>query len=114
VSRGPTTAPGHRRDRRHSAAVPARPPLRTATEEAFTYALALHGAQVRKGGPVPYVSHLLAVASIVIEDGGDEDQVVSALLHDAVEDQGGEPRLEDIVHRFGERVAEIVRRAAIP
>jgi len=79
------------------------------TEEAFTYALALHGAQVRKGGPVPYVSHLLAVASIVIEDGGDEDQVVSALLHDAVEDQGGEPRLEDIVHRFGERVAEIVR-----
>jgi (p)ppGpp synthase/HD superfamily hydrolase len=79
------------------------------TEEAFAYALALHGAQVRKGGPVPYVSHLLAVASIVIEDGGDEDQVVAALLHDAVEDQGGEPRLEDIAHRFGERVAEIVR-----
>jgi (p)ppGpp synthase/HD superfamily hydrolase len=79
------------------------------TEEAFTYALAVHGAQVRKGGPVPYVSHLMAVASLVIEDGGDEDQVVGALLHDAVEDQGGEPRLEDIAHRFGDRVAAIVR-----
>jgi (p)ppGpp synthase/HD superfamily hydrolase len=55
------------------------------------------------------VSHLLAVASIVMEDGGDEDQVVAALLHDAVEDQGGEPRLEDIAHRFGGRVAAIVR-----
>jgi (p)ppGpp synthase/HD superfamily hydrolase len=79
------------------------------TEEAFAYVLAVHGAQVRKGGPVPYVSHLLAVASLVMEDGGDEDEVLGALLHDAVEDQGGEPRLEDIAHRFGDRVAEIVR-----
>lgn len=79
------------------------------TEEALAYALAVHGAQVRKGGPVPYVSHLFAVASIVIEDGGDEDQVVGALLHDVAEDQGGEPRLEDIAHRFGDRVAGIVR-----
>lgn len=79
------------------------------TEEAFSYALAAHGAQVRKGGPVPYVSHLLAVASIVMEDGGDEDQVVGALLHDVVEDQGGLPRLEDVEHRFGARVAGIVR-----
>ena len=79
------------------------------TEEAFRYALALHGAQVRKGGPVPYVSHLLAVASIVMEDGGDEDAVVGALLHDAAEDHGGEPRVEDIAQRFGGRVAEIVR-----
>lgn len=78
------------------------------TEEAFAYALAAHGAQVRKGGPVPYISHLLAVASIVIEDGGDEDAVVGALLHDVVEDQGGLPRLEDVRHRFGARVADIV------
>jgi (p)ppGpp synthase/HD superfamily hydrolase len=78
------------------------------TEEAFGYALAAHGAQVRKGDAVPYVSHLLAVASIVIEDGGDEEQVVAALLHDVVEDQGGVPRLEDVRHRFGARVAEIV------
>jgi (p)ppGpp synthase/HD superfamily hydrolase len=55
------------------------------------------------------VSHVLAVASIVMEDGGDEDEVVAALLHDAVEDQGGLPRLEDVAHRFGDRVASIVR-----
>jgi (p)ppGpp synthase/HD superfamily hydrolase len=79
------------------------------TEEAFAYALAAHGAQVRKGDAVPYISHLLAVASIVMEDGGDEDQVVAALLHDVVEDQGGLPRLEDVEHRFGSRVAAIVR-----
>jgi (p)ppGpp synthase/HD superfamily hydrolase len=79
------------------------------TEEAFAYALAVHGAQVRKGDAVPYVSHLLAVASIVMEDGGGEDEVVAALLHDAAEDQGGVARLEDIAHRFGDRVAEIVR-----
>ncbi len=79
------------------------------TEEAFTHALALHAAQVRKGAAVPYISHLLAVASIVMEDGGDEDAVVAALLHDAAEDQGGLPRLEDIEHRFGRHVAAIVR-----
>ncbi len=79
------------------------------TEEAFRYALATHGAQVRKGAAVPYISHLLAVASIVMEDGGDEDQVVAALLHDVVEDHGGAPRLDDVAHRFGDRVAEIVR-----
>jgi len=79
------------------------------TEEAFTYALAVHAAQVRKGAAVPYISHLLAVGSIVMEDGGDEDAVVAALLHDTVEDQGGLPRLEDIEHRFGSHVAGIVR-----
>jgi (p)ppGpp synthase/HD superfamily hydrolase len=84
------------------------PHLGRRTEEAFAYALAVHAAQVRKRAAVPYVSHLLAVASIVLEDGGDEDATVAALLHDAVEDQGGLPRLEDIEHRFGGRVAEIV------
>jgi len=78
------------------------------TEEAFTYALAVHAAQVRKGAAVPYISHLLAVASIVLEDGGDEAQVVAALLHDAAEDQGGEARLTDIRARFGAEVAAIV------
>jgi len=79
------------------------------TEEAFSYALAVHAARVRKGGAVPYISHLLAVASTVMEDGGGEDDVVAALLHDAAEDQGGLPRLEDIEHRFGSNVAGIVR-----
>lgn len=84
------------------------PRLGRRTEEAFAYALAVHGAQVRKRLPIPYVSHLLAVASLVLEDGGDETQVVAAFLHDAAEDQGGEARLADIRARFGPQVAAIV------
>lgn len=77
-------------------------------EEALQLAARLHARQQRKGTDVPYVSHLLAVASLVLEDGGDEDQAIAALLHDAVEDQGGRPTLERIRERFGERVARIV------
>lgn len=84
------------------------PKLGPRTEDALAYALVVHGAQVRKRLPVPYVSHLLAVASIVLEDGGDETQAVAALLHDAAEDQGGEARLADIRGRFGPDVATIV------
>lgn len=69
----------------------------------------LHRAQVRKGGEVPYVSHLLAVAATVLEHEGDEDEAIAALLHDAAEDQGGEPTLAVIRDRFGERVAAVVR-----
>lgn len=58
-------------------------------EEALTYAARLHRTQMRKGTNVPYVTHLLAVAAIVGENGGTEDEVIAALLHDAVEDQGG-------------------------
>jgi (p)ppGpp synthase/HD superfamily hydrolase len=75
-----------------------------ATELAFE----LHGDQRRKQGDVPYVGHLLGVASIVIDDGGDEDQVIAALLHDAAEDQGGRRTLTEIRRRFGPRVAGIV------
>jgi GTP pyrophosphokinase len=77
-------------------------------EDALIYAVRLHSQQVRKGGSVPYVSHLLGVASIVLEYGGNEDEVMAALLHDAVEDQGGPSRLEEIRSLFGDRVAEIV------
>ncbi len=77
-------------------------------ERALVYAARLHGDQYRKGTGVPYVTHLLAVAAIVGENGGTEDEVVAALLHDAPEDRGGEARLDDIRVRFGERVAEIV------
>lgn len=76
--------------------------------DALTYALELHGRQRRKGSGVPYIAHLLAVAALVIEDGGDEDQAIAGLLHDAVEDQGGRKTLETIRQRFGERVALIV------
>jgi (p)ppGpp synthase/HD superfamily hydrolase len=77
-------------------------------ETALVYAAQVHASQVRKTTNIPYIIHLLAVASLVGDYGGDEDQVIAALLHDAPEDQGGEARLEDIRLRFGERVASIV------
>lgn len=77
-------------------------------EDALVYAARLHSRQRRKGTGIPYVSHLLGVASLVLENGGDEDGAIAALLHDAVEDQGGRPTLEEIRRRFGHRVASIV------
>ncbi len=77
-------------------------------EEALIYATTLHARQIRKGSNVPYVSHLLGVASLVLEDGGSEDEATAALLHDAVEDQGGRATLEVIRQRFGPEVAHIV------
>lgn len=77
-------------------------------EEAFCYAAALHSTQKRKGSDVPYIAHLMAVCSLVLEQGGDEDQAIAALLHDAVEDQGGQPTLQEVRRRFGERVARLV------
>jgi (p)ppGpp synthase/HD superfamily hydrolase len=76
--------------------------------EALTFAAALHARQLRKGTRIPYVSHLLAVSALVWEARGDEDQAIAGLLHDAVEDQGGRPVLEEIRARFGDRVAVIV------
>ncbi len=76
--------------------------------EALTYAANLHREQARKGTEIPYISHLLAVAGLVLEQGGDEDTAIAALLHDAVEDQGGEATLREISSRFGARVAGIV------
>lgn len=76
--------------------------------DAVLYALDVHGQQARKGTTIPYAGHLFGVASLVIDDGGDEAQVIAALLHDAMEDGGGQPRLENIRMRFGERVALIV------
>lgn len=75
---------------------------------ALAYANTLHASQTRKGSDVPYIAHLLAVASLTLENGGDEDQAIGALLHDAVEDQGGMARADDIGARFGDRVRDIV------
>ena len=66
-------------------------------DRAMLYATHVHGGQVRKGTSTPYVAHLLAVAATVLEYDGSEDMAIAALLHDAVEDQGGEPRLSDIL-----------------
>lgn len=77
-------------------------------EDALVFATQLHREQCRKGSNVPYVSHLLAVSSLVIEHDGDEDQAIAALLHDAIEDQGGPKARARILRRFGERVTRIV------
>ncbi len=77
--------------------------------EALVYATHLHANQMRKGdGKIPYITHLLGVASITLEYGGNETQAIAALLHDAVEDQGGRAQLESIREKFGEAVALIV------
>lgn len=76
--------------------------------EALDYAAQVHETQLRKGTEIPYVSHLLAVCAIVLEHGGTEDEAVAALLHDAIEDQGGAARRDAIAARFGVEVARIV------
>ncbi|MBN1179540.1 MAG: HD domain-containing protein [Anaerolineae bacterium] len=76
--------------------------------EALAYAHQLHAGQARKASGTPYIAHLLSAAALVLEDGGDEDEAIAALLHDAVEDQGGRVVGEAIRARFGDRVAEIV------
>lgn len=86
--------------------------LSTRFDQALAYASLVHRTQIRKGSGVPYISHLLGVASITPEFGGDENQAIAALLHDAAEDQGGEVRLHDIRVTFGEDVEEIVRHCS--
>lgn len=83
-------------------------PFRERFSLALSYANRLHAAQKRKGTDIPYISHLIAVSSYVIEAGGDEDEAIAALLHDGPEDQGGDSVLKEIERRFGDRVAEIV------
>jgi (p)ppGpp synthase/HD superfamily hydrolase len=77
-------------------------------EDALRFAAVTHRTQARKGSGIPYVGHLLGVCSLVIEDGGSEDEAIAALLHDAAEDQGGERMLAEIRTRFGDHVADIV------
>ena len=76
--------------------------------EAAAFALRIHAAQTRKGTATPYISHLLGVASLVLEHGGGEELAIAGLLHDAIEDQGVEQEAV-IAARFGARVAGIVR-----
>ena len=77
-------------------------------DEALLFASELHRDQVRKGTGIPYLSHLLSVSALVLKNGGDEEQAIAGLLHDAAEDQGGQPTLAEIDTRFGERVARMV------
>ena len=84
------------------------PKLGPRLQRAFRYAAEKHAGQTRKQTAVPYLSHLMAVASLVLEAGGDEDMAIAALLHDVVEDCGGMPRLREVRQQFGARVAKIV------
>jgi len=84
------------------------PKLGPRLQRAFRYAAEQHDGQTRKQTAVPYLSHLMAVSSLVLEAGGDEDMAIAALLHDVVEDCGGMPRLREIRRKFGQRVARIV------
>jgi GTP pyrophosphokinase len=77
-------------------------------EEALLFAVRLHARQIRKSTKIPYVAHLMSVVGLVLEYGGNEDEAIAALLHDAVEDQGGAATREEIRRRFGETVAAIV------
>lgn len=77
-------------------------------QKAFRYAAEQHAGQTRKQTAVPYLSHLMAVTSLVLEGGGEEDLAIAALLHDVVEDCGGTPRLREVRRMFGARVSKIV------
>lgn len=78
---------------------------------ALQFAHDVHRSQIRKDTTIPYVSHLLSVAGLVLESGGDEDLAIAGLLHDAVEDAeeiSGEEMSDRIRSKFGDRVANIV------
>jgi (p)ppGpp synthase/HD superfamily hydrolase len=75
---------------------------------AFLFAAEKHKHQTRKASSIPYIGHLMGVASLVLEAGGDEDLAIAALLHDVVEDCGGAPMLKEVRRRFGSRVAKVV------
>jgi GTP pyrophosphokinase len=84
------------------------PILTSRFETALAFAARLHASQVRKDTEIPYVSHLLGTASLALEHGADEDEAIAALLHDAIEDQGGTPTATVIEWLFGPRVRYIV------
>lgn len=87
---------------------PSNPPVTPRYSAAVELARDLHAADLRKGTTIPYLSHLISVSALVLEHGGDEDQAIAALLHDAAEDHGGVATVERIGADYGPRVASIV------
>jgi (p)ppGpp synthase/HD superfamily hydrolase len=83
-------------------------PLTDRFVEAMTMAFNLHRSQTRKRSEIPYIAHLMSVTALVLENGGNEDLAIAALLHDAVEDQGGLDTLQQIRDTFGDYVAGLV------
>jgi (p)ppGpp synthase/HD superfamily hydrolase len=84
------------------------PKLSPRFQRAFAFAAKNHAGQTRKASTIPYIAHLMGVASLVLEAGGDQDLAIAALLHDVVEDCGGAPMLKKVRQLFGPRVAKVV------
>jgi GTP pyrophosphokinase len=86
--------------------------MTTRLADAFRYATEIHAGQTRKGTAIPYIAHVMGVASIAFSYGADEDEAIAALLHDTIEDAPaaiGAERVRDAIRRqFGERVLAIV------
>jgi (p)ppGpp synthase/HD superfamily hydrolase len=97
-----------RKKKRQPRRVPRGPKLGPRLLRAFRFAAEKHKGQTRKASTIPYITHLMGVASLVLEAGGDEDLAIGALLHDVVEDCGGAPMLKEVRRRFGKRVAKVV------
>ena len=83
-------------------------------DRAVLLAVRLHRNQKRKGSAVPYLAHLFAVTAIVLEHGGNENEAIAALLHDSLEDQGGEQTRIEIMKQFGPSVCGIVEGCSEP
>lgn len=85
-------------------------PLSTRFQQALSFAAGLHASQLRKAGQTPYIAHLLIVAGTVLEYGGNEDEAIAALLHDALEDQPHHGQTSaEIGQQFGAEVLAIVK-----
>ena len=97
-----------RKKKRQPRRVPRGPKLGPRLLRPFRFAAEKHKGQTRKASTIPYITHLMGVASLVLEAGGDEDLAIGALLHDVVEDCGGAPMLKEVRRRFGKRVAKVV------
>lgn len=88
-----------------------KPPISPKLYKALKYAFMLHGHDARKSSSVPYMAHLLSVCALVIQDGGDEQEAIAALLHDGLEDKPELTSDEEIRSRFGDRVLRIIKLA---
>lgn len=79
---------------------------------AFDFAAREHQHQLRKSTQIPYLSHLMSVAALALENGGDEEQAIAGLLHDVIEDAEPSSRIpyirSEIYKLFGSRVLNIV------
>jgi (p)ppGpp synthase/HD superfamily hydrolase len=86
------------------------PPLTIRFQEALTFAARVHAGDLRKGTTIPYIAHLLSVCSLILSDGGSEDEAIAGLLHDTLEDHPEVVSRDEIERRFGGRVLSLVER----